>query len=71
MATVESMKKEMTGMVHNADLAQITQRLDETHTSRVESVKKELSNIMTTVENMKKESGKFNLLHVFISLVEN
>jgi|688.fasta_scaffold1861448_1 hypothetical protein len=45
MATVESMKKDMTGMVHKADLAQITQRLDETHTSvtsRVESVKKEL-----------------------------
>jgi hypothetical protein len=60
MATVENMKKEMTGMVHKADLAQITQRLDETHTSRVESVKKELANVMTTVENMKKiTNGKF------------
>jgi hypothetical protein len=57
MATVENMKKEM---ITKADLAHTTQRLDETHTSRVESVKKELSNVMTTVENIKKESGKFN-----------
>jgi hypothetical protein len=41
MATVENMKKEMTGMVHKSDLAQTTQRLDETQTS-VEIVKKEL-----------------------------
>jgi hypothetical protein len=57
MATVENMKKEM---ITKTNLAQTTQRLDETHTSRVESVKKELSNVMTTVGNIKKESGKFN-----------
>jgi hypothetical protein len=48
MTTVENMKKDVT------DLAHTTQRLDETHTSSVESVKKELANLMTTVENMKK-----------------
>jgi hypothetical protein len=54
MTTVENMKKDMT------DLAHTTQRLDETHTSSVESVKKELANLMTTVENMKKiTNGKF------------
>jgi hypothetical protein len=61
MATVENMKKEMTGLITKADLAQTTQRLDETHTSRVESVKKELANVMTTVENIQKITiGKFN-----------
>ncbi len=59
MATVENIKKEMTGMVHKADLEQTTQRLDETHTS-VQNVKKELFTVLTTVENMKKDtSGKF------------
>jgi hypothetical protein len=41
VATIENMKKEMTGFVHKADLAQTTQRLDETDTV-VEIVKKEL-----------------------------
>jgi hypothetical protein len=60
MATVENMKKEMTGLITKADLAQTTQRLDETHTSRVESVKKELANVMTTIENIQKiKIGKF------------
>ncbi|EFX70894.1 hypothetical protein DAPPUDRAFT_327748 [Daphnia pulex] len=40
MATVENMKKEMI-------------KADETHTSRVESVKKELANVMTRVEYLK------------------
>jgi hypothetical protein len=47
MATVENMKKEMTGMVHKDD---------------VQIVKKELANVMTTVENMKKDtSGMFEV----------
>jgi prefoldin subunit 5 len=42
-------------------LAQTLQRLDETHSS-VESVKNELTNVMITVENLKKDTnGKFNL----------
>jgi hypothetical protein len=39
MATVENLKKEM---ITKTDLAHTTQRLDETHASRVESLKKEL-----------------------------
>jgi hypothetical protein len=39
VATIENMKKEMTGIVHKNDLAQTTQRLDETDTV-VEIVKK-------------------------------
>jgi hypothetical protein len=42
-------------MITKTDLAHSTQRLDETHTSHVESVKKELANVMTTVENIKKK----------------
>jgi hypothetical protein len=62
-STVDNIKKEMTGLITKADLVQTTQRLDETHTSRVESVKKELANVMTTVESMKKDTnnGKSNL----------
>jgi hypothetical protein len=41
MATVKNIQKEMTGMAHKTELAQTTQRLDETHTV-VEIVKKEL-----------------------------
>ncbi len=44
----------MTDLITKVDLAQTTQRLDETHTSHVESVKKEWVNVMTTVESMKK-----------------
>ncbi len=57
MATVENMKKEMI-------------KADETHTSRVESVKKELANVMTTVENLKidTDAGKFNQFCYIFSL---
>jgi hypothetical protein len=47
--TVKNMKKEM---ITKTDLAQTTQRLNKMQTSRVESVKKEFANVMTTVENI-------------------
>ncbi|EFX60624.1 hypothetical protein DAPPUDRAFT_342342 [Daphnia pulex] len=56
IATVENLKKEMTGIVTKTDLAQTVQRLDETHASRVESIKNDLS-LMTTVENLKKDTN--------------
>jgi hypothetical protein len=61
MTTVENMKKEMTGMVTKTDLAKTTQRLDETHSS-VEMVKNELTNVITSIENLKTDTdaGKFN-----------
>jgi hypothetical protein len=59
MATVENLKKEM---ITKTDLAQTSQRLDEKHTSRVEIVKNELTNVITKVENLKKDTnGKFNI----------
>ncbi|EFX75551.1 hypothetical protein DAPPUDRAFT_323209 [Daphnia pulex] len=53
MTTVENMKNEM---ITKTDLQQTTQRLDETHTLRVESVKNELTDVMTTVKNLKKDT---------------
>jgi hypothetical protein len=48
-------------IITKTDLAQTLQRLDETHSS-VESVKNELTNVMITVENLKKDTnGKFSL----------
>jgi hypothetical protein len=63
------MKNEMTGMITKTDLAQTTQHLDEIQASRIEIVKNELTNVMTTVENLKKDTnGKFNLPTFVISL---
>jgi hypothetical protein len=67
MTTVENMKNEM---ITKNDLAQTTQRLDEIQTSRVESVKNELTDVITTVENMKidTDAGKFNQSrYIFVS----
>ncbi|XP_046642629.1 uncharacterized protein LOC124327676 [Daphnia pulicaria] len=54
MATVENLKKEM---ITKTDLAQTAQRLDKTHTS-VESLKNELTNVITTVQNMKLDTNE-------------
>jgi prefoldin subunit 5 len=62
MATVENLKKEM---ITKTDLAQTAQRLDKTHTS-VESLKNELTNVITTVQNMKIDTnGKFSIIPKF------
>ncbi|EFX70892.1 hypothetical protein DAPPUDRAFT_256561 [Daphnia pulex] len=53
-ATIENVKHEM---ITKTDLAQTTQRLDEIQTSRVESFKKELTNVMTTVEILEKNTN--------------
>ncbi|XP_046449832.1 uncharacterized protein LOC124198172 [Daphnia pulex] len=66
MATVEYMKQEMSGMVTKTDLAQTTQRLEETHTSRVESVKNELKATQADVtqKHTAVERVKTELTHV-------
>ncbi len=63
MVTVENMKNEM---VTKTDLAQATQRLDEIQTTRVESVKNDLTNVMTTVENLKNDGQSPYILFFFI-----
>jgi DNA anti-recombination protein RmuC len=61
LATVENLKKDMVTI--KTDLVQTTQHLNKTHSS-VESVKNELINVMTSVENLKKDTnGKCYLSH--------
>jgi outer membrane murein-binding lipoprotein Lpp len=71
--TVLNLKADKTALDLKADktaLAQTTQRLDETHTSRVESVKNKLTDVIATVENLKidTDAGKFNQSrYIFVS----